>query len=144
ESSMRTFVFRIAHNRALAYLSRRRMTTVESHEDVRDRAPDPERTLSARQQSERLFEAIRLLPLAYAQVVTLTLEGLGYAEIAEVLGIRESNVGARRTRDAPGAVSFLLRRDAWAPASMTTTAFLDLSILRSRRRREGVVAQAVL
>jgi RNA polymerase sigma-70 factor (ECF subfamily) len=30
--------------------------------------------------------------------MTLTLEGLGYAEIADVLGISETNVGARLTR----------------------------------------------
>jgi len=42
------------------------------------------------------------------------------------------------------AISFLLRRDAWAPAASTTAAFLDLSILRCRRRREAIVAQGVL
>jgi RNA polymerase sigma-70 factor (ECF subfamily) len=41
---------------------------------------------------------VRALPVAHRQVVTLTLEGMGYAEIAEVLGISESNVGARLTR----------------------------------------------
>jgi hypothetical protein len=42
------------------------------------------------------------------------------------------------------AISFLLRRDAWAPAALSTAAFLDLSILRCRRRREAVIAQSVL
>ncbi len=46
----------------------------------------------------RLRRAIHRLPLAYRQVVTLTLEGLGYGEIAEVLGISESNVGVRLSR----------------------------------------------
>jgi hypothetical protein len=41
-------------------------------------------------------------------------------------------------------VGLLLRRDAWAPTSLTTQAFLDLSILRCRRRREAIVAQVVL
>ena len=41
-------------------------------------------------------------------------------------------------------LGLLLRRDAWAPASLSTAAFLDLSILRSRRRREAIVAQVVL
>jgi DNA-directed RNA polymerase specialized sigma24 family protein len=36
--------------------------------------------------------------LAYRQVTMLTLEGLGYREISSVLGISESNVGARLTR----------------------------------------------
>lgn len=41
-------------------------------------------------------------------------------------------------------ISFLLRRGAWTPVTATTTAFVDLSILRCRRRRESVIAQAVL
>jgi len=41
-------------------------------------------------------------------------------------------------------LSLLLRRGAWTPMSTTTTAFLELSILRCRRRRESIVAQAVL
>ena len=45
---------------------------------------------------------------------------------------------------AAWVISYLLRRDAWAPATLTTSAFLDLSILRCRRRREAIVAQAIL
>jgi hypothetical protein len=41
-------------------------------------------------------------------------------------------------------ISFLLRRGAWAPVTATTTAFLDLSILRCRRRREAIWLQVVL
>jgi hypothetical protein len=41
-------------------------------------------------------------------------------------------------------ISMLLRRGAWAPLTATTAAFLELSILRCQRRREAVVAQAVL
>jgi RNA polymerase sigma-70 factor (ECF subfamily) len=36
--------------------------------------------------------------LIYRQVITLTLEGLSYREIAQVLGIGESNVGVRLNR----------------------------------------------
>jgi hypothetical protein len=41
-------------------------------------------------------------------------------------------------------ISYLLRRDAWAPATSTTSAYLDLSMLRCRRRRQSIVAQAIL
>src|SRR5688500_3530046 len=37
-------------------------------------------------------------------------------------------------------LAFLLRRGAWAPVSATTAAFLDLAILRCRRRHEAVIA----
>jgi len=45
---------------------------------------------------------------------------------------------------AAWTISYLLRRDAWAPATLSTTAYLDLSLLRCRRRRESIAAQAVL
>ena len=99
ESSERTFLFRIAHNRALSHLAQRRPPTVVVDEiDIQDSTPDPERTLSTEQRTRRLAWAVRQLPVGYAQVVTLTLEGMSYAEIADVLGMSETNVGARLTR----------------------------------------------
>src|SRR6202162_4759646 len=97
ECSERTFLFRIAHNRAVAHLVRTRSQPPASGEaiEVHDPAPDPESGLAREQRAERLRRVIRGLPVAYRQVITLTLEGLGYGEIAEVLGISESNVGAR-------------------------------------------------
>jgi RNA polymerase sigma factor (sigma-70 family) len=100
DCSERTFLFRIAHNRAMTSLARRRQTNIEPVDEIEiaDPTPDAEVTLSREQRSQRLLSAIRGLPLGYAQVVTLTLEGLSYAEIADVLGITETNVGARLTR----------------------------------------------
>lgn len=99
ECSERTFLFRIAHNRAIAHLARARSQPAVGEElDVHDPAPDPEAGLVREQKVERLRGAIHRLPLVYRQVITLLLEGLGYGEIAEVLGISESNVGARLTR----------------------------------------------
>ncbi|HEX5226321.1 MAG TPA: RNA polymerase sigma factor [Bryobacteraceae bacterium] len=99
ECSERTFLFRIATNRAIAYLARRRTHPVTGEEiEVHDPAPDPEAGLAQEQRVERLRRAILRLPLLYRQAITLSLEGLGYSEIAEVLGISESNVGARLAR----------------------------------------------
>jgi RNA polymerase sigma-70 factor (ECF subfamily) len=53
------------------------------------------------QQGQRLLDAIQRLPVSLRQVVTLALEGLSYAEIGDVLGISETNVGARLTRARP-------------------------------------------
>jgi RNA polymerase sigma-70 factor (ECF subfamily) len=100
ECSERTFLFRIAHNRGIAHLSRRRLPRVDAEEEVepRDPRPDPETGFSREQQGRRLMAAVQRLPVIYRQVITLTLEGMGYGEIAEVLGIGESNVGVRLTR----------------------------------------------
>jgi RNA polymerase sigma factor (sigma-70 family) len=100
ECSERTFLFRIAHNRGMSHLARRRLPMADLDEDVElpDVRPNPEQALSSEQQGRRLFEAVERLSVGYRQVVTLALEGMTYGEIAEVLGITESNVGARFTR----------------------------------------------
>jgi RNA polymerase sigma-70 factor (ECF subfamily) len=100
ECSERTFIFRIAHNRAIAYITRRQLPLEEDGQevDVEDRRPNPEDMLSAEQEGRRLLDAVQRLPVNHRQVVTLMLEGLSYSEIADVLGISETNVGARLTR----------------------------------------------
>ena len=100
ECSERTFIFRIAHNRAIAFITRRQLPSDDADQglDIEDHRPNPEQTLSAEQEGRRLLDAIQRLPVIQRQVVTLLLEGLRYSEIAEVLGISETNVGARLTR----------------------------------------------
>ena len=100
ECSERTFIFRIAHNRAISFLCRYREHKTDPLEEVEvdDPSPGPESHFSQNQRAASLKRAVLGLPLPYRQVVQLTLEGLGYREIAAVLGISENNVGARLTR----------------------------------------------
>jgi RNA polymerase sigma-70 factor (ECF subfamily) len=101
ESSLRTFVFRIAHNRALTHVWRRKRTGI--HEDpeslqLADKRAGPEGTAIHNATQERLLQAIRELPLSLKQVMTLALEETSHAEIAEILGISENNVAVRLNR----------------------------------------------
>ena len=100
ECSERTFIFRIAHNRAIAFITRRRLPIEDVVDDieVEDNRPNPEQALSSEQEGRRLLDAVQRLPMNHRQVVTLMLEGLSYSDIADVLGISETNVGARLTR----------------------------------------------
>jgi len=100
ECSERTFVFRIAHNRAMTYLARNHTRSIISDEDLetRDTNATPEEAFAREEQGSRLTQAIKSLPIAYRQVITLSLEEMEYDQIAMVLGISESNVGARLTR----------------------------------------------
>ena len=100
ESSERTFIFRIAQNRAISHLAQRRLPagTSEDALELPDPRSNPEKDLSKEQQTARLLAAIQRLPVIYRQVITLTLEDVSYAEIAEILGISESNVGVRLNR----------------------------------------------
>lgn len=100
ECSERTFVFRIAHNRAMSHLARRRpfMAGIEGEREAADTRPNAEQQLATYQERDRLFAAVQRLPLGSRQVLMLSLEGMAYTDIAEVLGITETNVGARLTR----------------------------------------------
>ncbi len=99
ESSLRTFVFRIAHNRALTHVWRRRKTDLFDHpEEIVDSREGPEAAAIQGVDRSRLMDAIRLLPISFRQVVTLWLEDLSHSEIAAVLGISESNVAVRMNR----------------------------------------------
>src|ERR1051325_419505 len=98
--SERTFVYRIAHNRALTHLAGRRPAFDDlAHADnVPDPAPLPEAVAAASQEHEALFAALRGLPVVQRRLLTLALDGLPPREIAEILGITENNVAARLTR----------------------------------------------
>lgn len=98
ECSLRTFVFRIAHNRALSHVWRRKKVVSEQADEVVDRKPSPESTVIQHAEHSRLLDAIRLLPIPLRQVLTLALEDLSYSEISSVLGISENNVGVRMNR----------------------------------------------
>ena len=67
-------------------------------EDLPVAGPDSAEQLQQREVVERLYAAIRRLPKAEAALVLLYLEDLSYREIAEVLGISESNVGVKLNR----------------------------------------------
>jgi RNA polymerase sigma factor (sigma-70 family) len=112
ESSLRTFLFRIAHNRALTHVWRRKTRRpAEELEESVDPRPGPECAAIEANNSSRLAEAIRQLPLPFRQVITLSLEDLSYAEIASVLGISENNVAVRINRARKLLRETLGRRD---------------------------------
>lgn len=81
----------------MTYLTRWRARGTETVE-VAEVAPDPEMGLARDQSGAGLRRAVHSLPLLYRQVVMLMLEGMEYEEIAQVLGISESDVGARLSR----------------------------------------------
>ena len=101
ECSERTFVFRVAHNRAVSHIQHWRRRTVDPLPDdapIADGGVDPESAASQRERQQRLHVAVQKLPLAFQQVVVLMLEGLSHSEIAEVLGLTDNNVAVRLTR----------------------------------------------
>jgi RNA polymerase sigma-70 factor (ECF subfamily) len=63
---------------------------------------------------EQLYNAIHQLPKTDAALVLLYLDELSYQEMAEVLGISESNVGVKLNR-AKKALSALMQGDSHGP-----------------------------
>jgi RNA polymerase sigma-70 factor (ECF subfamily) len=63
ESSARTFLFRIAHNRAITYLGKRRLFSSDADEplDIADTTPDPERRFSTEEEGARLTRSREML-----------------------------------------------------------------------------------
>lgn len=103
DCSERTFVYRIAHNRGLTHVARRRppyqpLNELEESEQPVDPRPHLDEQVARTDQRARLMSAIQSLPLTHRQTIVLALEGLSHAEIAEVMGITENNVAVRLTR----------------------------------------------
>ena len=103
ECSERTFVFRIAHNRGLTHVWRRRpahqpLDELEESDQPVDPRPHPDEQAAQVDQRARLMSAIQSLPVTHRQMIVLMLEGFSHAEMAEVMGITENNVAVRLNR----------------------------------------------
>ena len=97
----RTFVLRVAHNRAISHIRHWRLRATDSLDDEEPIAApevDPEQAASQSQRRAALAAAVRSLPLGLRQVILLLLEGLSHREIGDVLGITDGNVAVRATR----------------------------------------------
>lgn len=95
---LKPFIFRIAHNRGVTHVMRQVRAKRTVADELAQHVASPEDKLLADERSRRLLAAIRQLSLPYRQVVTLLLEEMSYAEIAETLDLSLSNVGVRINR----------------------------------------------
>jgi RNA polymerase sigma-70 factor (ECF subfamily) len=102
DCSERTWVYRVAHNTAVSFLagslkrSRRELPVSQAEEPFSHL--DPEADAIDRQRRQRLWGAIRELPLNDRQIVVLYLEGFSAAEIEAVTGVSQGNVATKLTR----------------------------------------------
>lgn len=103
EAGMPTWCYRVALNTALTWRrTERRRTNGRARlfdvESLMVSGPDSSMQASDRELVERLYAAIHTLPVTDAALVVLSLEGLSYQEMADVVGISESNVGVKLHR----------------------------------------------
>ena len=97
--SLRTWVYRVAHNVAISEISRRRDRTpvlvgLEEIESLPD-AIDYERTLDDRLALDRIMSLIHRLDPLDRQVILLYLEGLDAASTAEITGFSSRNIATK-------------------------------------------------
>lgn len=102
-SSIDTWLYRVALNTALAFTrrapSRREMPLDEARLDVEDTSlPNAGDQLDHARRVEQLETAIAHLGPVDRMLVTMYLDDRSYRDIADVLGISESNVGVKLHR----------------------------------------------
>ena len=109
DSSLKTFIAKIAQNRAISYVARqvRQPRLAEMPERVESEQPTPEDDAIGASQRRALLEATRRLPLPQRQVIILLLEGFEYAEIAEMLSIAPNALALRLSRAKAALKSIL-------------------------------------
>jgi len=100
DSSLKTFIARIAQNRAISFVARevRRPQTAEVAETIEADEPNPEESAIHVNEREALVAATQQLPLPQRQVIFMLLEGFTYAEIAETLEIAPNALALRLSR----------------------------------------------
>lgn len=96
--SMRTWVYRVAHNTAASHVAARRRVprglSIEELELVDDR-PGPEDSANDNRALERLMALIRGLKQSDAQLMLLYLEDLGAEEIGEIMAMSAGAVATK-------------------------------------------------
>jgi RNA polymerase sigma-70 factor (ECF subfamily) len=91
-----TFLYRVAYNHALSWNRKRRPAEVNLKK-ASERAISEEGHAEAAQ-LELMYRHIRALPEVDRTLVLLYLDEVSYREMADILGISESNVGVRLNR----------------------------------------------
>jgi RNA polymerase sigma-70 factor (ECF subfamily) len=107
DSTERTYVYRVAHNTAISFVTSRgrRLEREQPHEEIATEPvspANPEREAMGNQRRQKLSAAVQELPMIDRQIVMLYLEGLSMAEIEAVTGFTEGKIAMRR-RSPPGS-----------------------------------------
>jgi RNA polymerase sigma factor (sigma-70 family) len=101
DSSVRTFLYAIAHNVLREHIRRREREALrgEPLRSVADLGPSPSMIVAKHQEQRLLLHALRALPLEHQIVLELSLfEDMSRAEIAEVTGTPAGTIAGRLRR----------------------------------------------
>lgn len=98
QSSLLTYILRVAHNRAVSHVAYhakypRNDSYCEVTSPTASHSLNSESQMQQQQQINILLDEVRKLPIQTRQIVTLSMEGLSYQDIAQVCGIKVTHVG---------------------------------------------------
>lgn len=142
--SLRTWVYRVAHNTAASHVTRQlrmkkeTLVGLEQLADLPDRV-EGEEAAGRRHSLEQLLELIRKLEPLDRQVMVAYLEGMDAASTAEITGLSARNVATRTNPghlEHPGVIIALY-------AMLIAALFLVIAKLNSRaaRRIQGQIEE---
>ena len=94
DSKISTWMYKVALFTALAHLKKNPKLKIHSEDFIQDLPDEPENE----EHLEQLRAAMQTLPNTDKAVLLLYLEDHSYREMAEVLGIYESNIGVKLNR----------------------------------------------
>jgi RNA polymerase sigma factor (sigma-70 family) len=100
EASVATFIYRVAHNRALTWKRRDKLMGLRlfnARHELADMAADTCREPDQRR-LEGLYAAIRQLPLVDRSLMLLSLDGVSYTDMSALHGLSENTIGVRLSR----------------------------------------------
>ena len=103
EAEASTWIYKVALNTALTWnrvenKRRQRHKPLLKTDDIADSTRGSGEAWETHRRLDRLYKLIHELPRIDSSIVLLYLDGLSYREMAQILGISESNVGVKLCR----------------------------------------------
>ncbi|MDA8621757.1 RNA polymerase sigma factor [Psychrosphaera sp.] len=112
QSALHTFVYKVAYNQALNHVAKqsKHQRFDELTDNIECKTSDIESNVSALESLSYLTSKIGQLPILQRQLVTLSLEGISYKDMAEISGLSVTNVGVQLNR-AKSKLTKLLEKE---------------------------------
>lgn len=98
QSAFSTWLYRVALNTAIDIIRKQNLQPVHTElSKIEYNKPDPEQNIES-EKKDKLYQAIGQLCDVEKAIIILYLEDYNYKEIAEIIGISETNTGVRINR----------------------------------------------
>ncbi|NBA86504.1 sigma-70 family RNA polymerase sigma factor [Emticicia sp. CRIBPO] len=95
ESSVSTWIYRIAVNNCLLYLRKNRSGKISFEYIDKDIPYQEDENANKEESIENLYRAIQKLQETERAIISMVLEDMSYKEIGDVMGISENSVGVK-------------------------------------------------